>query len=90
MGKLNAMLAKDKPVATQGAGKVPDHPEAGVFPAATEKLYLFKRGEIIFEVTWSAEYSEEKHFTSPKIDSIDHIETVWEPCPVPIPFTQID
>ncbi len=88
--KQNAMLARDKPVATQGAGKVPEHPVAGVFPAATEKLYLFKEGEIIFEVTWSAEYSEEKRLISPKIDSIDYIETVWEPCPVPIPFTQSD
>jgi hypothetical protein len=51
--------------------------EAAAFGSQAETLY--KTGHVIFEVTWSVGVSTRMKLTKPKIESIDYVETTWQP-----------
>lgn len=40
---------------------------------------LLKKGQSIFEIRWSVAVNPAKRLSSPKLEGIDYIETVWEP-----------
>ncbi len=39
---------------------------------------LVTNGKSIFEITWSVSVSTTQKFSNPKIESIQHVETIWE------------
>jgi hypothetical protein len=51
--------------------------EASAFVPQSETLY--KTGHIIFEVTWSVGVTTRMKLTKPQIESIDYVETTWQP-----------
>ena len=44
----------------------------------TRRENLFKTGQIVFEVTWSVSITTKLKFSAPRIEGLEHIETLWE------------
>ncbi len=69
VGKLEALAARFPRVSTK--------PIDFLFGSRTKQL--FKTGETVFDVTWSAAVTTAKRtFSKPVIESVDHIETEWQ------------
>jgi hypothetical protein len=60
----------------------PDPEPTGLFPSLFEptnyQREVVASGKSVFEVTWSVSVSTTQKFSNPKIESVQHIETVWE------------